>query len=153
PLMSTTYAGVSTSSFIRSTRVVPPARKRTRVSGQPGAAARRTASSISAARRYWKACMASPVAAHVLHGVDDVGVRAATAQVAAHQFAHLVVAVAAGLIQERGRRHDLPGGAVAALVAVVRHEGGLQRVRRPDIAQAFEDRKSTRLNSSHVKIS
>src|SRR5438093_5945599 len=63
-------------------------------------------------------------------GGDDVGVSPATAEVAAHELADLVVRSRAPLAQQRDRRHDLPRRAVAALQAVVLHEGGLHGMER-----------------------
>src|SRR6476659_6334889 len=120
-LMSTRRVGCSTSSFMRSTSVVPPATNRT---GAPccavvDCAAIAIASEIVRALVYWKRsmfprrqrCLAfrhARVAPHLLDGRNDVLVGAAAADVAAHQLLDLGVRGAAWLLHERDRRHDLP---------------------------------------------
>src|SRR4051812_11096583 len=130
-LMSTTRSGASTPSFMRSSRVVPPARKRTLAPcwavGERDAAP--IAAAASAGRRNSKVRMArlsaSALPARVLDGRDDVGIGPATADVAAHVLADVVIGGTAGLVQQRQRRHDLPRGAEAALVRVLLEEGRL----------------------------
>src|SRR6476660_7445505 len=118
--MSTSRFGVSTLSFMRSTSVVPPAMKR--VFGL--AATSRVASAMSVAAEYSKGRMsASHRAAHVLDGGDDPGVGAAPADVPAHAFLHVGVGGAAGFLEQRRGRHDLPRRAVSALESVVLDEG------------------------------
>src|SRR6267143_730596 len=60
------------------------------------------------------------LAADFLDGGDDAGVRPATADVAAHAFADISIVRPAGLLEQRDRRHDLAGGAIAALIGIVR---------------------------------
>src|SRR5450432_282838 len=120
-LISTTASGCMTSSRIRSTSVVPPAMNAVAVS--PPAS---TARASSAARTYLKGCMTltSPRRAD---GRDDVGVRTAATEVAAHVLADLVIGVRAVLRQQRDRAHDLTGRAEAALEGIVLDERGLHR--------------------------
>src|SRR3569833_3839933 len=69
---------------------------------------------------------------------DDVLVGAATANVAAHQFAHIGVRGAAWLLHQRHGGHDLAGGAVAALIAVMLNEGRLHGMQIAGLAEAFD---------------
>ena len=59
---------------------------------------------------------------------DDVRVRAAPAEVAAHELADLLIRSSSSLRQQADRRHDLPRRAVTALKAVVPDERLLHRV-------------------------
>ena len=85
--------------------------------------------------------------------IDDVGISAAAADVAAHALAQLRgrqlrlrgevgadVARDAGLdlVEHRDRRADLPGRAIAALIAVMLDEGGLHRMQMLRRAQPFD---------------
>src|SRR5437763_1576236 len=93
--MSTSREGVSTPFFIKSIRLVPPARNLAR-------GTRATASTADAgcsARRYSKVFIFSPCeprlslaarALRALHCLHDSGIGAATADVAAHTLANLV---------------------------------------------------------------
>src|ERR1700757_3272331 len=94
-LISSTRAGVSTFSFIRSISVVPPPMNRT--SAPCWAvfdwAAVAMAAAESVGRMNSKVCMALllrvlSVLANLLDRLDYVGVGAATTDVAAHQFLH-----------------------------------------------------------------
>src|SRR5688572_10268314 len=78
---STTVSGVSTSIFIRSTSVVPPARNI--------ASGRATALAASVARA--TRSRVKGFIQHLPHGGNDVHVGAAATQVAAHPFADLLV--------------------------------------------------------------
>src|SRR5262249_19056467 len=64
----------------------------------------------------------------LLHGSDDVGISGATAYVAAHIFADVLVAAGMALLHASNGRHDLPGRAIAALEGVVVDEGLLHRM-------------------------
>ena len=99
---------------------------------------------------------AAASASELTDGSDDVGVGAAAADVAGHALADLVVGElgmlsVAGLeaetcersprlrsSRERGGGADLAGGAVAALEAVVREEGGLRGAEVAGRAEAFD---------------
>jgi len=81
---------------------------------------------------------ASGLLANVLDGGDDVGVGAATADVAAHQFLDVGVARAAWLLEQGDRGHDLAGSAVAALVAVMLDERGLHGVEIAGVPEALD---------------
>ena len=140
--------GVSICSFIRSSRLVPPA-----MNFAPGDA------------RGGRSGLGGRVRAFVGEGlhalppgdfgdrIDDVGVGAAAADVAAHPLAHLgcgqlgrrgqVGADVArnarlDLVEHRDRRADLPRRAVAALVAVMLDERRLHRVQVVGRAQALD---------------
>src|SRR3954471_9338829 len=63
-----------------------------------------------------------------LHGLDDVVIAGAAAEVALEPVADLVVRRVRMLLQEARRRHDHPGRAVAALQRVVLLERALHRV-------------------------
>ncbi len=78
------------------------------------------------------------MAAHLLHGGDDVGVGSAAADVAGHAVLHVFVGGADRLLQKSDGGHDLAGGAVAALVAVVLDEGGLHGMKIVGLADAFD---------------
>ena len=65
---------------------------------------------------------------HLLDRLDDIRIRAATTQIAAHQLADVVGRARTPLAQETRGRHDLPRRAVAALERVVLDERFLQRV-------------------------
>src|SRR5947207_14043545 len=99
-LMSTRDAGVSTLSFIRSISVVPPAMNT--VLGW------RTRSSASRSLWAWVKVhgimgdFSLRAFARGLHRGQDVGISAATADVAAHALAHVVIGWAAGLFEQRG---------------------------------------------------
>src|SRR5215469_2167387 len=90
-----------------------------------------------------------------MDGCDDVGVRSAAADVAAHAFANLVVgelgvrglsgfkgdgaeSVVFVLFEQGDSRTYLPGGAVAALETVVFQEGGLDGVESVALCEAFD---------------
>src|SRR5579872_4100960 len=112
-LMSMTRLGVSTLSFIRSTRVVPPARK------VPGEA--RAAATVAGAVRS-KGRIGPP---RLLDGRHDVGIRRAAADVPGHELPDIVDL----LLDGRDRRHDLAGCAEPALHGVLVDEGLLDRVK------------------------
>src|SRR5436190_12303003 len=88
-----------------------------------------------------KGCMPlPPFPAHGLHSRDDARVGAAAADVAAHALAHIGVARSARLVEERHRRHDLAGRAVAALEAVVIDERLLYRMQTIAVGETFDRR-------------
>src|SRR6185312_2410472 len=126
-VMSTSLIGSSTPSFIRSTWVVPPARYA--APGSPACVV--SASGRLAARTYSKVRMGVFLGGDVADGGDDVRVRRAAADVAAHELADVGVGPGAALVEQRDRGHDLPGSAVAALETVVPDERLLHRVWTP----------------------
>src|SRR6266849_4698127 len=103
--MSMSRAGVSTFSFIRSSRVVPPATNRTSAPccAVLVCAAAVTAAAESAGRTNSKLC----ISADLLGRGNDVGIGPAATDVAAHQFLHVRVVVTAGFLEQRDGRHDL----------------------------------------------
>src|SRR3954447_24329030 len=131
-LMSTIVRGRSTCSFIRSTSVVPPARNRA-----SAAAAASRAVVPSTAVTNSNGFTISPPAANRLDRLDDARIGTATADVAAHRLAHIVVARTARLAEQRDSRHDLPGRAITALKAVVADERLLHRVEALGVGEAF----------------
>src|SRR6266511_2705889 len=76
----------------------------------------------------------------LVEGRHDVGIGAATADVAAHQLANLVGGPRLALGDQAGGGADLARGAVAALKGVVIDEGLLQRMKRVPLCQAFDRR-------------
>src|SRR5262245_33595468 len=144
--MSTTCDGVSTLSFMRSTNVVPPAMKRISalcwavfdfeaVAIAPAASAGRLNSNVFICRAPSRRLAACP---NLLNRGHNVGVRAAAADVAAHEFFDRCVVGSARLFQQRNRRHDLPRGAIAALITVAGHERRLHRMHGIRSAEAFD---------------
>src|SRR6266851_479496 len=134
-LMSMTSSGRSTFSFIRSSKVVPPATKRV-----PDFAPAAIAASASSARWNSNDRISAPrlgLAAGLLDGRDDVGIGAATTDVAAHAFADIGIARPAGLLEQRDRRHDLAAGAIAALIGIVRDERRLHRMQGAGLSDTF----------------
>src|SRR5215469_8950327 len=112
--MSITRPGVSTFSFIKSSKVVPPATKRTSAPccAVFACAAVATAAAASAGRMNSKVCMgslllATTVFTHLLDCGHDIGIGSAAADVAAHQFLHRRVVRTAGFLEQRHGRHDL----------------------------------------------
>src|SRR3569833_38187 len=105
-LMSRTCCGVTTLSFIRSTRVVPPARK---VPGEARAAST-VAGAVSSNGR-----IGPP---RLVDGGHDVRVRRAAADVAGHELPDVLDV----LLDRRDRRHDLAGRAEPALQGVLVEE-------------------------------
>src|ERR671916_1623166 len=102
-LMSSTCCGVSTLSFIRSTRVVPPARN------VPGSA---SASSTVVGAVSSNGRIGPP---RLVDRGDDVRVGGAAADVAGHELPH----VRHVLLHCGDGGHDLAGGAEAALQRVL----------------------------------
>src|SRR3954454_17881686 len=96
-LMSRTCCGASTFSFIRSTRVVPPARN------VPGPA--RASSTVAGAVSSKGRTGSPPLVLGVVHGRHDVGVRRAAADVAGHELPH----VRDVLLHRGDGGHDLAG--------------------------------------------
>ena len=77
----------------------------------------------------------------ILHGIDDVRIAGATAQIAAHVFADVGVVFGVSFDDAGDRGHDLSRRAVAALEGVVIDERllhGMQRAVRP--GEAFDRR-------------
>src|SRR5580704_2545433 len=125
--MSTSVEGRITSSFIRSTSVVPPASGwiaatvRGSLAGAAAASAC-TADDGSVALRYAKGRMGLAFLLvgqdrrrRLFHRRDDVRIGGAAADVAAHIFADIVVAVGMPLGHAGHRRHYLSRRAVTAL--------------------------------------
>src|SRR5882672_3387861 len=132
-LMSMICSGCSTLSFIRSSKVVPPATNRV-PDFAPAAIAER------ASRARWNSNDFMTLLPGLLDGGDDVGIGAAATDVAAHGFAHIGVVRPARFREQRDRRHDLAGGAIAALIRVVLDEGRLHRMQRARLSDAFDGR-------------
>src|SRR5688572_13100274 len=134
----TTVSGVSTSIFIRSTSVVPPARN---------IASRRAATALAASVARATRSRVKGFIQHLPHGGNDVHVGAAATQVAAHPFADLLVCerraidrlsnvsrdvtrhARVRLLNGADGREDLSRCAVAALKAIAVQERGLHRVK------------------------
>src|SRR4051812_46780796 len=76
--------------------------------------------------------------ARLLNRRDDVGVRAATTDVATHAFPDVGVRWAARLAEQCDGGHDLPRRAVAALVAVVLDERRLYGMQRPGFSDSLD---------------
>src|SRR2546428_1443787 len=127
---SSTRSGLSTSIFIRSTRLVPPARK-------AAPAPEAIASSTLAARWKVKRRMSGPPRDAADRG-DDVRVRAAPAEIAGHPLADLVVVPRLAFLEQGDRRKDLSRRAVAALERVLAQEGFLHRVQLSALDQPFD---------------
>ena len=85
-------------------------------------------------------CLRSLAEHHLLDGGHDVGIRAATADVAAHQLADFVGRARPALGDQAGGGTDLAGGAVAALEGVMVDEGLLQRMKRAALRQTLDRR-------------
>src|SRR5216684_867554 len=85
-LMSITWPGRSTFNFIRSSKVVPPATNR-------------VLRAVELERLHGSAPRLG-LAAGLLDGGDDVGIGAATTDVAAHAFADIGVVRPAGLLEQ-----------------------------------------------------
>ncbi len=76
--------------------------------------------------------------ADLLDGRDDVGVGAAATDVAVHCLLHIGVSWAYVLLEDCDGGHDLTGGAVATLVAVVLNECGLHGVKVIGLTDPFD---------------
>src|SRR6476469_3175513 len=85
---------------------------------------------------------------HRLHGLEDVPVPGAAADVALQRLLDLVLGRARVLAQQRGRTHEHPGRAVAALESVMLVEGLLQRRQLLALAEPFDglDARAVRLD-------
>src|ERR1700730_3757751 len=129
--ISISRLGRSTSSFIRSTRLVPPAMN----FAAGSAAIRRTASLTSLARAYWILIMARH---RLLDRRDNVGIGRAATDVAAHQFADFIGAARPALCDQAGRRANLARRAIAALERVMIDERLLQRMQSAVLAEALD---------------
>ena len=90
------------------------------------------------ARAYWKLIMTC--LHRLLDRRDDVRIGAAAADVAAHQFADLVVGFWPCLRRSARRRADLPRRAIAALERVMVDERLLQRMQRAVVGEPFDGR-------------
>src|SRR5216117_1159971 len=111
---------------------VPPAMYSSGASLRPACARKASAAARSRGRSRVKGCMAQPFktsgASRVLDCRDDVVVRSAAAEVAAHPVPDLLRRAGVALCDAGGAGHDLPGSAVAALERIALDEGGLQRM-------------------------
>src|ERR1700722_10674384 len=76
-------------------------------------------------------------ATNLLDRGHDVRISPTAADVPAHGFLDIVVAVTVGLMEKRDGRHDLPRRTVPTLEAVMFDEGGLHRMERARLADAF----------------
>src|ERR1700677_2300254 len=124
-----------TSSFIRSTSVVPPARYST---GAPALDQREPrerrsgANGSDLARRAFVSKSAHRSTLHLRFSVrdsgDDVRVSRAAAKIAAHVFADRVLIARVPLLHAADGRHDLARRAIAALEGVVIDKGLLHRM-------------------------
>jgi hypothetical protein len=115
-LMSMTWPGRSTFSFIRSSKVVPPATNRTLAPccAVPDFAPAAIAVSVFRAVELERLHGSAPrlgLAAGLLDSREDVGVGPPTTDVAAHAFADIGVIRPAGLLEQRDRE----GGCVRAV--------------------------------------
>src|SRR4030081_98940 len=142
--MSTRCAGRSTFSFIRSSKVVPPATKRTLAPccAVLDLALAAIAADTSLARRNSKDCMEAllELAADLLDGRNDIWVGPTPADVAAHGFTDIVILRPTGFLQQRDRGHDLAARAIAALIGIVRDECRLHGMQRAGLSDAFDRR-------------
>src|SRR5215813_3803525 len=145
--MSSTRAGVSTLSFIRSISVVPPPMNRTSAPccAVFDCAAAAMAAAESLGRMNSKVCMVSPMFAlsvfpYLLNRRNDIRVGTAAADVAAHQFLHRSIVRAARFFEQRNGRHDLSRRAVPALIAVTFQESLLHRMQRFRRTESFDRR-------------
>src|SRR5690606_16458687 len=89
-------------------------------------------------------CGVSPVllGQHLLrlkHGLCDALVGSTTAEIAAHAFPDtLGIVTGMSFVDESDRAHYLPRRAEAALEAVMGNEGGLHRMERIAVGEAFD---------------
>ena len=74
----------------------------------------------------------------MLDGHDDVGVRPAAADVAAHALANLRRGSGVMFIEQRDRGHDLTWSTVTTLESVLLDERGLDPVKPILVRQAFD---------------
>src|SRR3954466_16387624 len=81
---------------------------------------------------------ASRSIADLADGGANVGVGGAAADVAAHELADVLVGAGVALLDQLDRRHDLPGGAVAALERVVLDERPLHRVQLVAVGEPLD---------------
>lgn len=147
-LMSTRWLGFSMSSFIRSSRLVPPL-----MNFAPVLDTAATAACASVARSYVKDLIPD-LLRDAADGRDDIGIGGAPTDVAAHPLADLLIGqrdprrghVSGGVAgparlhlgKHADGRTDLAGSAVATLEAVTLDEGALHGVQAIGIAQAFD---------------
>src|SRR5205823_1247627 len=142
PARLTSRSGRRTCSWSSCTISVPPAMYSTGASLTPAWARNaRAALRLRGRSRVRDAWSTSPYRAgrarRVLDGRDDVVVGAAAAQVAAHPFADFLGRAGMAFSDAGNARHDLPGGAIAALESVPLDEGGLQGVKLVALRQTF----------------
>ena len=142
--MSISCEGRATFSLIRSIRLVPPA-----MNFAAGSAAiwRHGVGDVARARiaeivhrPASPDCLRSLAEHHLLDRGHDVGIRAATADIAAHQLTDFVRRARPAFGDQAGGGTDLAGGAVAALEGVMVDEGLLQRMKRAALRQTLDRR-------------
>src|SRR5882757_4681361 len=133
-LMSTTDAGRSTVSRIRSTKVVPPAMYRPPAAPADSAAR----SSMALVKLNGNMGRASGPRRGLRDRGDNVRVCAAPADVPAHPLPDLARRAGVFLRDASHPGHDLTGGAVAALERVVVDECLLQRVQSVPVREALD---------------
>src|SRR6185503_16411158 len=122
-LISSTRAGVSTLSFIRSMSVVPPPINRTSAPccAVFDFAAATMAAAESVGRMNSKVCIVPPALSafsNLLDRFDDIGVGAATTDVAAHQLLYCRIVGTTRLFEQSYGRHDLARRAIPALIPI-----------------------------------
>jgi hypothetical protein len=71
---------------------------------------------------------------------SNIRICPATAEIAAHELADLLIGSRSALFKQRDRRHDLPGCAVAALKTVVSNERFLNRMQLSVPRQSLDRR-------------
>ncbi len=93
--------------------------------------------------------------ARVLNRRDDIRIRCASAQIAAHVLANILWRLGVSFVNACNRRHDLARGAIAALKRIVIDERLLHRMKRAALrAQAFDCRdlmSLTHASESHAR--
>src|SRR5579872_368892 len=127
-VMSMSVLGATIPHFIRSMTVVPPAMQRASLFS----ASMRSASPVLPGRNSSNACTL-----HLSDGGEDVRVCSATAEIAAHRLANLIVGLRVTLGDQSNCRDDLTRRAKAALKRVVLDERALYRVQRAIQSDAF----------------
>ncbi len=78
------------------------------------------------------------VLSHHLNRRNDVGIRAAAANITAHELLHLGIVLPARFFRERDRGHDLSGSAIPALIGIRLDKGRLHRVQITGLTNAFD---------------
>jgi hypothetical protein len=76
----------------------------------------------------------------VLYRRNNVGVSAASADIAVHRLLHVVVGGSDRFLEKCDSGHDLTRGTVAALIAIMLDEGRLHRMKMARLAYALDGR-------------